>query len=105
MSTADIPEGLEELFQQTWFDHVLHYALFLGAIFQLVCIAAIFVLPDKSDEEETVGDSNQEGGGNGDGKKAQDMAQVVKGSGPGASSQGGGAKSKGGTGKKARKRK
>ena len=43
-----------------------------------------------------------------DGKKRQDVAQVVKGSGPGASSstQGhGGGKNKTGAGKKARKRK
>ena len=41
MSSPDIPEGLKELFQQTWFDHFSHYGLFLGAIFQLICIATI----------------------------------------------------------------
>lgn len=105
MSSPDIPEGLEELFQQTWFDHFLHYGLFLGAIFQLICIAAIVIIPPKSDEEED-GETEGEGGGRTDGKKGQDVAQVVKGSGPGAASaQGGGSKSKTGAGKKARKRK
>ena len=108
MSSPDIPEGLEELFQQTWFDHFLHYGLFLGAIFQLICIAAIVIIPPKSDEEEALpgGETAGEEGGGTDGKKGQDVAQVVKGSGPGAaSSQGGGSKNKPGTGKKARKRK
>lgn len=111
MSSPDIPEGLEELFQQTWFDHFLHYGLFLGAIFQLICIAAIIVIPPKSDEEEedspSGGEGEGDGGGGTDGKKRQDVAQVVKGSGPGASSSqgGGGGKNKAGTGKRARKRK
>ena len=111
MSSPDIPEGLEELFQQTWFDHFLHYGLFLGAIFQLVCIAAIVVIPPKSDEEEedspSGGEGEGDGGGGSDGKRRHDVAQVVKGSGPGASSSqgGGGGKNKAGTGKRARKRK
>ena len=112
MSSPDIPEGLEELFQQTWFDHFLHYGLFLGAIFQLVCIAAIVIIPPKSDEEEedspSGGEGEGDGGGRTDGKRRHDVAQVVKGSGPGASSSqggGGGSKNKAGTGKRARKRK
>ena len=104
MSTVDIPEELQELFQQTWFDQVLHYALFVGAIFQLICIAAIVLIPPKSEDEESSEGSDQEEGGT-NGKRTQDTAQVIKGSGPGASSQGGGAKNKGGTSKKARKRK
>ena len=46
-------EGLEELFQQTWLDHVLHYGLLVGAIFQLICIAAIVVLPPRPEEESS----------------------------------------------------
>ena len=104
MSTPDIPEGLEELFQQTWFDHFLHYGLFLGAIFQLICIAAIVVIPPKSDEEESSGETDEVGGGTND-KKGQNVAQIVKGSGPGATStQGSGTKNKASTAKKARKR-
>lgn len=111
MSSPDIPEGLEELFQQTWFDHFLHYGLFLGAIFQLVCIAAIVVIPptesDEGEDSPSGGEGEGDGGGGSDGKRRQDVAQVVKGSGPGASSsQGsGGGKNKAGTGKRARKRK
>ncbi len=32
-------------------DTVLHYALFLGAIFQLVCIFAVIFVPPKQDEK------------------------------------------------------
>ena len=46
-------EGLEELFQQTWLDHVLHYGLLVGAVFQLICIAAIVVLPPRPEEESS----------------------------------------------------
>ena len=79
-------EGLEELFQQTWFDHLLHYGLLVGAIFQLICIAAIVVLPPKTEEEagEEVPPSAVEGGGpkdsqNGEGEDSGVHAQVVKG--------------------------
>ena len=79
-------EGLEELFQQTWFDHLLHYGLLVGAIFQLICIAAIVVLPPKTEEEadEEVPPSPVEGGGpkdsqNGEGEDSGVHAQVVKG--------------------------
>ena len=57
-------EGLEELFQQTWLDHVLHYGLLVGAIFQLICIAAIVVLPPPPEEEsgeETDGQADSGG--------------------------------------------
>ena len=58
-------EGLEELFQQTWLDHVLHYGLLVGAVFQLICIAAIVVLPPRPEEEseedtDGLGDSGGE---------------------------------------------
>lgn len=58
MANVDIPEGLEELFEQTWFDHVLHYGLLVGAIFQLVCIAAIVVIPPSPEEEAENDESN-----------------------------------------------
>ena len=105
MSTVEIPEELQELIQQTWFDHALHYALFLGAIFQLVCIAAIIVLPNSPEDEDQPEDTADQQGRAGHEGPKQDVANVVKGSGPGASSQGGGAKNKSNTSKKARKRK
>ncbi|KAL3852455.1 hypothetical protein ACJMK2_016089 [Sinanodonta woodiana] len=37
--------------EPNFLDNVLHYGLFLGALFQLVCIFAVIVLP-KSDYEE-----------------------------------------------------
>ena len=52
MENVEIPEGLEDLFKQTVFDHILHYGLLLGAIFQLVCIAAIIFIPPSSGEED-----------------------------------------------------
>lgn len=94
---AEIPEGLEDLFQQSWFDHVLHYGLLVGAIFQLICIAAIVVLPPSA-EESSEGEvdrtscSGSEGVGVGeDMRKTGSTGRV-----------GGGAKK---AGKKARKRK
>ena len=96
MSTVDIPEGLEELFQQSLFDHVLHYALLVGAIFQLICIAAIVVLPSKEDDNESPIDQAQDERTQ-DKATTEDQAQVVKGT-PGGVSKKAAAK-------KARKRK
>ncbi len=96
MSTVDIPEGLEELFQQSLFDHVLHYALLVGAIFQLICIAAIVVLPSKEDDNESPIHKAQDEGTQ-DKATAEDQTQVVKGT-PGGVSKKAAAK-------KARKRK
>lgn len=62
MASVEIPEGLEELFQQTWFDHVLHYGLLVGAVFQLICIAAIVLIPPSPEEEaEQDGSSSDPG--------------------------------------------
>lgn len=66
---AESIEGLEELFQQTWLDHVLHYSLLVGAIFQLVCIAAIVVFPPRPDEESEGDDTDGIGEGGGDNKE------------------------------------
>ena len=88
----------EELFQQTLFDQLLHYGLLLGAVFQLIAIAAIVVLPPKPEEEGETAEASegkknhQEGGGD----SGEDVAQVVKGS---------AVPSSGKKGKKARKRK
>ena len=101
MASSDIPEGLEELFEQTWFDYALHYGLLIGAVFQLVCIAAIIVIPAKPDEEsDGVSDSSSDGVGRGGSS-----------SGVPGDTQGGGTATSGGVsgpkkgGKKARKRK
>lgn len=37
------------LTETTLFDEVLKYGLFLGAIFQIVCIAAVIFVPSKDD--------------------------------------------------------
>ncbi|KAH9379460.1 protein MANBAL [Haemaphysalis longicornis] len=42
-------------------DELLRYGLFLGAIFQLVCIAAVVFVPPK-EEGKDVGDSSDEDG-------------------------------------------
>ncbi|XP_067904516.1 protein MANBAL [Heterodontus francisci] len=44
LSPPEIPEP-------TFFDNVLRYGLFLGAIFQIICILSI-LLPSKSSEPE-----------------------------------------------------
>ena len=69
-TNVEIPEGLEELFQQTWFDHVLHYGLLVGAVFQIICIAAIVVLPstpDESDNQAVTSGTPREGSSSEDG--------------------------------------
>ena len=35
-------------------DTILHYALFLGAIFQLVCIFAVIFVPPRQDEKVSI---------------------------------------------------
>ena len=57
---SDIMSSVEDLFQQTLFDQILHYGLLVGAIFQLIAIAAIVVIPAKSEEEE--GESGEAAG-------------------------------------------
>ena len=99
MATVDIPEGLEELFEQSWFDHVLHYGLLVGAIFQLICIAAIVVLPP-TPEEVQEGEEGSGGGESGEGKTGTGKGDESSRSGGGAVGSG----PKKGS-KKARKRK
>ena len=98
---VDIPEGLEELFEQSWFDLVLHYGLLVGAIFQLICIAAIVVLPPTPEETQEEGGS--EGGLDGD---SVERSGTGKGDDSGRTGGGmAGSSSKKGGQKKARKRK
>ncbi|XP_076029605.1 protein MANBAL [Oratosquilla oratoria] len=42
------------------FDEVLKYGLFLGAIFQLVCIGAVIFVPSRDDKKD--GDSSDDDG-------------------------------------------
>jgi len=101
MATVDIPEGLEELFEQSWFDHVLHYGLLVGAIFQLVCIAAIVFLPPTPEETQEDEESEEGMGGSG-------LERSGSGKGDDSGRTGGGmtsASGKKGGQKKARKRK
>ena len=98
MASVEIPEGLEELFQQSLFDHVLHYALLVGAIFQLICIAAIVILPAKDEDNSNIDQQDSNGTSN---RHEEDVAHVVKG--VTASSPSGVVKKAGS--KKARKRK
>lgn len=87
-------EALQELLKQTWWDQFLHYGLLLGAVFQLIAIAAIVFLPPASEEDE--GEREK------DGEESRDEGgREAPGEGQGARAQGGGKKSK----KGARKRK
>lgn len=102
MASSEIPEGLEELFEQTWFDHALHYGLLIGAIFQLVCIAAVVLLPLKPEEESDGYAENSSPGGSSKGMFSSEGTGDTTGG--GAATTGGVSGSKKG-GKKARKRK
>jgi hypothetical protein len=37
---------------ESWFDCILRYGLYAGAIFQIACIAAIVLLPPRKDGSE-----------------------------------------------------
>ena len=54
-----------------WFDDLLRYALYLGAVFQLIDIGAIIFLPPKSDDDTT--DADMDGQPNG--KEASDIQE------------------------------
>ncbi len=88
----------EELFQETFYDKVLHYGLLIGAIFQLIAIAAIVVLPVQPEEEVGEGDSGtrKQEGGDSAGSGEETFVRAYTSSTSGNSKKGG---------KKARKRK
>lgn len=48
------------LTETTFLDEMLKYGLFLGAIFQIVCIGAVIFVPSRDDRRE--GDSSDEDG-------------------------------------------
>ncbi|XP_047735786.1 protein MANBAL-like [Hyalella azteca] len=48
------------LTETTLMDEVLKYGLFLGAIFQMMCIAAVVFVPSKNEKRE--GDSSDDDG-------------------------------------------
>ncbi len=48
---AESMESLIQLSEHGLFDNVLHYALLLGAIFQLLCILAVIVVPPRERDE------------------------------------------------------
>lgn len=52
MTMADIDELVDST-GSSFLDTVLHYGLFLGAIFQLVCIFAVIFVP-QSEEEKVI---------------------------------------------------
>ena len=37
---------------ESWFDFILRYGLYAGAVFQMACIAAIVLLPPRKDGAE-----------------------------------------------------
>ena len=48
---ADSMDSLIQLSEYGLFDTIIHYALLLGAIFQLVCILAVIVVPPRERDE------------------------------------------------------
>lgn len=60
--SGDLDLSPPEVPEPTFFESVLRYGLFLGAIFQLVCILAIIIPTSKSHEqEETVEPADTKG--------------------------------------------
>uniref|UniRef100_A0A3B1K610 Mannosidase beta like n=1 Tax=Astyanax mexicanus TaxID=7994 RepID=A0A3B1K610_ASTMX len=50
--SGDLDLSPPEVPEPTFFESVLRYGLFLGAIFQLICILAIIIPTSKSHEQE-----------------------------------------------------
>lgn len=38
--------------KETWYEQLIRYGLYVGAVFQLVCILAVILLPDTDRQEE-----------------------------------------------------
>ena len=51
---ADMEQLIPESTSSSLLDTILHYALFLGAIFQLVCIFAVIFVPPRQDEKVSI---------------------------------------------------
>jgi len=61
MVTMDEPDDLDKLIDSTGnslFDNVLRISLFIGAIFQIICIFAVIFIPSSPDEEKEDRDDN-----------------------------------------------
>ncbi|KAF4518506.1 hypothetical protein B566_EDAN009706 [Ephemera danica] len=61
MSSSDIP-GVQP---EDLFDTVLRFGLYLGAVFQLICIAAVIVVPERLDQSTRDDQSDDEGSDHG----------------------------------------
>lgn len=58
--SGDLDLSPPEVPEPTFFESVLRYGLFLGAIFQLVCILAIIIPTSKSHEQVTLLDQKRD---------------------------------------------
>lgn len=58
--SADLDLSTPEVPEPTFLESLLRYGLFLGAIFQLVCILAVIIIPS-SKATEQVGATAHEG--------------------------------------------
>ncbi|CAH1264900.1 Hypp3091 [Branchiostoma lanceolatum] len=65
-----------EIPPETLFDKILHWGLFIGAIFQMVAIAAVVLLPRKAEDQEPV-EERQNGSKPGGGKPESVAAPTV----------------------------
>lgn len=50
--SADLDLSTPEVPEPTFLESVLRYGLFLGAIFQLICILAVIVIPTSKGNEQ-----------------------------------------------------
>ncbi|KAK2857818.1 hypothetical protein Q7C36_005737 [Tachysurus vachellii] len=57
--SGDLDLSPPEVPEPTFFESVLRYGLFLGAIFQLVCILAIIIPTSKSHEQEETSEPSE----------------------------------------------
>jgi len=38
--------------KETWYEQIIRYGLYVGAVFQMICILAVILLPASDDEKE-----------------------------------------------------
>jgi len=47
--------------KETWYEELIRYGLYIGAVFQMVCILAVILLPDTEGDTDTDGCLSEDG--------------------------------------------
>uniref|UniRef100_A0A8W8LVD8 Protein MANBAL n=1 Tax=Magallana gigas TaxID=29159 RepID=A0A8W8LVD8_MAGGI len=63
-----------EIEEPTLFENILHYGLFVGAIFQIICILAVIFIPKSESEQDSEEELKQ---GSNSAKKESIKTQVL----------------------------